>query len=149
MNFESNLTVSRAAHCDSILILDSGEAMLFFHCSNSWDFIMKLRIFIATIIASASLAGTAYAEAGIDAPDTPATDIHGAPGNTPGFGGSSANPDGGGKNGGDGIHMIDHAPGQDGEVAPGELGGPSNDMHGGLDGTTGRGGDSSNGNSGR
>jgi hypothetical protein len=75
------------------------------------------------------------------APDTPATDIHGAPGNTPGFGGSSANPDGRGKgkNGGQGIHNISGgSPGQGGDVTPGEKGGPSNDMHGGLDATTGR-----------
>lgn len=84
-------------------------------------------------------AGTAFAEAAIDAPDTVGTDIHGTPGNTPGFGGSSANPKGGGVNGGDGIHGIGSgAPGQDGEVDPGEKGGPSGDMHGGMDATTGR-----------
>ena len=84
-------------------------------------------------------AGTAIAEAAIDAPVTTATGIHGTPGNTPGFGGSSANPNGKGKNGGGGVHNIGGgAPGQNGEVNPGEKGGPSGDMHGGLDATTGR-----------
>jgi len=92
-------------------------------------------------VALAGLATLPVAAKDKTAPDTPATDIHGAPGNTPGFGGSSANPDGrgNGKNGGQGIHNISGgAPGQGGAVTPGEKGGPSNDMHGGLDATTGR-----------
>ena len=101
---------------------------------------MKLSILIITSIAGTIFASTALAESQNEAPTTPATSIHGAPGNTPGFGGSSANPNGNGKNGGDGIHNIGGgAPGQNGEVNPGELGGPSGDMHGGLDATTGRG----------
>jgi hypothetical protein len=94
---------------------------------------------IALMFTAALLATPAAAGAKKDAPNTPATDIHGAPGNTPGFGGSSANPNGRGKNGGNGIHNIaGGAPGQNGNVQPGEKGGPSNDMHGGLDATTGR-----------
>ena len=49
-------------------------------------------IFAAAAVSLPLLSGTALAEAGIEAPETPATDIHGAPGNTPGFGGASANP---------------------------------------------------------
>ena len=98
----------------------------------------KTYLTLAAMLASLS-AGAALAEAAKHAPVTPATDIHGAPGNTPGFGGSSANPNGGGKNGGGGIHNIGGgAPGQEGSVTPGEKGGPSGDMHGGLDATTGR-----------
>lgn len=90
-------------------------------------------------VALALAAGPVTAQSTKDAPDTPATDIHGAPGNTPGFGGNSANPNGKGKNGGGGIHNIGGgAPGQNGDVDPGEKGGPSGDMHGGLDATTGR-----------
>jgi hypothetical protein len=102
-----------------------------------------------------NLARTAYADAGDQGqtpPVTPATDIHGAPANTPGFGdgagNASANPMGLGQGGGDGIHMIQEgSPGFDGDPNIGTLGGPSGGMHGGLDGNTGRGG--ANGNSGR
>ena len=100
---------------------------------------MKPTTLIVTALASAALFSSALAESKNDAPVTPATSIHGAPGNTPGFGGSSANPNGNGKNNGDGIHNIGGgAPGQGGSVSAGEKGGPSNDMHGGLDDTTGR-----------
>ena len=99
----------------------------------------KIVIALGTMVATVGLVGAAAAQSPNDAPETPATDIHGAPGNTPGFGGNSANPNGNGVNGGNGIHMIGNgAPGQNGDVTPGELGGPSNDMHGGLDATTGR-----------
>lgn len=79
----------------------------------------------------------ARAEAPIDAPVNKATDIHGAPGNTPGFGGSSANPDGAGVgvNGGQGIHNIGAAPGQGGANEPNDR--PAGNMHGGLAGATG------------
>lgn len=101
---------------------------------------MKLSLVIAAgLLGLALTTGVASAGSSITAPNTPATDIHGAPGNTPGFGGSSANPNGQGVAGGNGIHNIaGGAPGQDGNVTPGEKGGPSNDMHGGLDATTGR-----------
>jgi len=73
------------------------------------------------------------------APKTPATSIHGAPGNTLGFDGRSANSQGGGKNGGGGIHNIaGGAPGQNGGAGTGGKGGPSGNMHGGLDATMGR-----------
>ena len=99
-----------------------------------------MRLTLAGIVLVAmGMAGTAIAESGRDAPVTPATSIHGAPGNTPGFGGSSANPKGGGKNGGNGIHNIaGGAPGQNGGAGTGGKGGPSGNMHGGLDATTGR-----------
>lgn len=73
------------------------------------------------------------------APETPATSIHGAPGNTPGFGGNSANPNGNGVNGGDGIHDIGGgAPGQAGYNPAKDGRDPANSMHGGLNDTTGR-----------
>ncbi len=100
---------------------------------------MKIATGLIVAAACAALTGTAIAGSSRDAPETPATDIHGAPGNTPGFGGNSANPNGNGVNGGNGIHNISGgAPGQNGSVDPGEKGGPSGDMHGGLDATTGR-----------
>ncbi len=73
--------------------------------------------------------------AAIDAPVTKATAIHGAPGNTPGFGGSSANPVGGGVNGGGGIHNIAAAPGQGGANTADDR--PAGNMHGGLAANTG------------
>ena len=61
---------------------------------------------------------------------------YGAPGNTPGFGGSSANPNGVGNNGGNGIHNIGGgAPGQGGVNEPDDR--PAGNMHGGLAGATG------------
>jgi len=69
---------------------------------------------------------------GQEASTTPATEIHGAPGNTPGFGGSSASPEGNGVGDGNGIHNIaGGAPGQNGGFAQeGEP--PACTMHGGL-----------------
>ena len=100
---------------------------------------MTIRILALAVIATTSMIGAVSAQSPNQAPITPATSIHGAPGNTPGFGDSSANPNGQGKNGGNGIHNIGGgAPGQNGSVDPGEKGGPSGDMHGGLDATTGR-----------
>ena len=63
---------------------------------------------IATAIAIFVLGsfGWAAADSGNDAPTTPATTFHGLPGNNPGFGGASANPQGGGQGGGNGIHDI-------------------------------------------
>lgn len=101
------------------------------------------RSFVGLVAIAMTIAPLGVAaQSSRDAPDTPATVIHGAPGNTPGFGGRSANPaeTGKGKNGGAGIHNISGgAPGQNG-VKPGGggRGGPSNDMHGGLDAYTGR-----------
>jgi|GEM_PF-2976571 len=96
---------------------------------------------LVTIAMTMTPLGVAAQNSPEDAPVTPATAIHGAPGNTPGFGGRSANPagTGTGKNGGAGIHNIGAAPGQGGATqGGGSRGGPSNDMHGGLDETTGR-----------
>ena len=58
---------------------------------------------VMLLAATALLAGPALAASKKQAPETKATEIHGAPGNTPGFGGSSANPNGIGRNGGGGI----------------------------------------------
>lgn len=83
-------------------------------------------------------------QASIDAPlDGEAADVmHGSPGNTPGFGGASANPKGGGVDGGDGIHNIDSNWGiaDDGDTDrdPGSQGGPADEMHMGLDTWTGQ-----------
>ena len=91
---------------------------------------------LALIIACASPLMAASKK---DAPVTKATSIHGTPDNTPGHGGSSANPRGKGKNGGQGVHNIGGgAPGQGGSASPGKRGGPSGDMHGGMDDATGR-----------
>ena len=101
---------------------------------------MRLRTFVSVAaIPALLLAGSALAESPNEAPDTPATDIHGAPANTPGFGGSSASPNGNGKNGGNGIHMIANgAPGQAGYNPYRDKKDPANSMHGGLNATTGR-----------
>lgn len=81
-----------------------------------------------------TLSPPASAQSSRDAPETRATDFHGAPGNTPGFGGSSANPQGEGVNGGNGIHGIANNPGQSGnQPSSDDPGGPAQDMHGGLD----------------
>jgi hypothetical protein len=96
------------------------------------------RVAIASAAAGAFLLMPAFvpgaaAASSKQAPVTPATDIHGAPGNTPGFGGSSANPNGEGNNGGNGIHMIANgAPGQGGEHPTDGGDPPGCDMHGGL-----------------
>jgi len=73
-----------------------------------------LLTYAAIAVAVIGLSSPAAAGAGIDAPDTPATTFHGLPGNNPGFGGSSANPNGTGVNGGNGIHGIANTPGQEG-----------------------------------
>ncbi|NKB54430.1 MAG: hypothetical protein GKR97_19860 [Rhizobiaceae bacterium] len=100
---------------------------------------MKIKLVAATGTILVAMIGTVAAESSRDAPITKATEIHHTPGNTPGFGGSSANPNGNGRNGGGGVHNIGGgAPGQGGSVSPGEKGGPSGDMHGGLDNATGR-----------
>jgi hypothetical protein len=85
-------------------------------------------------------AGAAQAESSLDeAPDNKASDIHGAPGNTPGFGGESANPNGRGKgkNGGSGIHSIEDAPGQGDKNEDDNPPSAAGDMHGGLGANTG------------
>ena len=76
------------------------------------------------------------------APTTKATAIHGAPANTPGFGGNSASPNGNGAGGGNGIHNIaGGAPGHTAEFDPPGQGDPDDrpagNMHGGLAGATG------------
>ena len=60
-----------------------------------------------------------------------------SPNDAPGFGGSSANPEGRGvgKNGGSGIHSIEDAPGQGGNNEEEDR--PAGNMHGGLAGATG------------
>lgn len=93
--------------------------------------------YLATVAAIALAIGVSVgiASAGTTntAPVTPATAIHGLPGNNPGYGGSSANPAGTGVNGGNGIHDIaDGAPGWDGTSAAGGEEPPSCTMHGGL-----------------
>lgn len=76
--------------------------------------------------------GSAAAAPGT-APVTPATEIHGLPGNNPAHGGSSANPTGGGVNGGNGIHDInDGAPGFDGSSASTAGEPPACTIHGGM-----------------
>ncbi|MDF2765544.1 MAG: hypothetical protein K0S81_2538 [Rhodospirillales bacterium] len=94
------------------------------------------RYAVMLLAATALLAGPALAASKKSAPQTKATAIHGAPGNTPGFGGSSANPRGKGKNGGNGIHNIGGgAPGQGGVNEADDR--PAGNMHGGLAGATG------------
>lgn len=75
------------------------------------------------------------------APVNPATEWHGLPGAggaNPGWDGNSANPDGNGVDGGNGIHNIaGGAPGQGaGESAAEDADGepPACDMHGGFNG---------------
>jgi hypothetical protein len=70
--------------------------------------------------------------------NNPATDHHGLPNNNPSRGGSSANPNGVGKNGGGGIHGIGNVPGQLG-INPNDDGVPGfanqlDTVHGGLGG---------------
>lgn len=66
------------------------------------------------LVAVIGLAIPAFAGTDNEAPVTPATTFHGLPGNNPGYGGSSANPNGTGVNGGNGIHGIAATPGQAG-----------------------------------
>lgn len=99
---------------------------------------MKKYILTAAL-AFALMTTAAAAQSGRDAPQTPATDHHGLPGNNPGFGGSSANPNGEGKNGGGGIHGIGNVPGQNRDNYPGADGTPGfasqlGTVHGGLGG---------------
>jgi len=95
-----------------------------------------MRTAVLALAAVALMAAPALAASKREAPETKATDIHGAPGNTPGFGGSSANPNGGGVNGGNGIHNIGGgAPGQGGVNEEDDR--PAGNMHGGLAGATG------------
>jgi hypothetical protein len=101
---------------------------------------MAIRTFLSIVaIPALLLAGPALAASKKDAPVTTATSIHGAPGNTPGFGGSSASPNGNGVNGGNGIHnILGGAPGQAGYNPAQDGRDPANSMHGGLNATTGR-----------
>jgi hypothetical protein len=92
----------------------------------------NIAILIVMIFMSA-FAASAIADSSSDAPVTPATDIHGLPANNPGFGGASANPDGEGQGGGDGIHDIaDVQGGAAGTPADGNQP-PACVAHGGLD----------------
>lgn len=97
---------------------------------------MRLKSLYRPVIiffAFGALALAGGASAKVDAPVTPATEIHGLPANNPGFGGSSANPEGVGVNGGNGIHDInDGAPGQDGSSAAEAGQPPACTIHGGL-----------------
>jgi hypothetical protein len=95
-----------------------------------------MRIAALALAAISLIATPALAASKREAPVNKATAIHEAPGNTPGFGGSSANPNGGGVNGGNGIHNIGGgAPGQGGVNEPDDR--PAGNMHGGLAGATG------------
>jgi hypothetical protein len=111
-----------------------------------------MRALIASIAAGFVVATLAAApgaaQSSIDAPENPATDHHGLPGNNPGFGGSSANPQGQGANGGGGIHGIDNVPGHNPDNHPGADGvagfaSQLGTVHGGLGG--GHGGGHGNG----
>jgi Spy/CpxP family protein refolding chaperone len=92
---------------------------------------VRVLLVAAALFATAAV-GVAVADSGSDAPTTPATELHGLPGNNPGHGGASANPQGGGQGGGDGIHDI-------GDVQGGAAGTPADGSqppacvaHGGL-----------------
>lgn len=89
---------------------------------------------IAALSAESSSSPTKDATANAT-PTTPATTIHGLPGNNPANGGSSASPGGEGVNGGNGIHNIaGGAPGWDGTPTSQTDDGrqPACDMHGGM-----------------
>ena len=95
-------------------------------------------LFSAVLAGGLALGSLASVDAapnngGNDAPVTPATAMHGLPGNNPAHGGNSANPNGAGANGGNGMHNIaGGAPGQNGVSAA--VGGepPACTMHGGM-----------------
>jgi hypothetical protein len=103
----------------------------------------KITLGLATVLTLAAFEPVA-AQSGRDAPTNPATHHHGLPGNNPGFGGSSANPNGNGKNGGNGIHGIGNVPGQNRDNHPSN-GAPGfrdqlDTVHGGLGGGHSHGG---------
>ena len=77
-----------------------------------------VRMMAAVAIVSLASNLPAAAQSGRTAPTTPATDHHGLPGNNPGYGGSSANPQGNGKNNGGGIHGIGNVPGKNADNHP-------------------------------
>jgi hypothetical protein len=95
-----------------------------------------IKTYLAAVAALAlAIALTVGASTAAPGDNTPrATEIHGLPGNNPANGGSSANPNGGGVNGGNGIHNIaGGAPGQGAGAAANEAGRPpACNMHGGL-----------------
>lgn len=101
-------------------------------------------IMVAAVFSLGFLfADSVAAESSRKAPETPATHHHGLPGNNPGFGGSSANPQGKGKNGGGGIHGIGNVPGHNPDNYPGADGTPGfasqlGTVHGGLGGGKGK-----------
>jgi hypothetical protein len=92
----------------------------------------KLAAVVAVVVMVLGFGiGTASADPDKAAPVTRATEIHGLPGNNPGYGGSSASPNGNGAGGGNGIHNIaGGAPGQNGGHADDRP--PACTMHGGL-----------------
>lgn len=101
-----------------------------------------MKTIIAGAAAAALLCALGLSEANAqsrrEAPTTPATHHHGLPGNNPGFGGSSANPQGTGKNGGGGMHGIGNVPGKNANNHP-SVGRPGfrdqiGTVHGGLGG---------------
>lgn len=95
---------------------------------------MKTLVVATTVLLL--LSGSAMADRKKDAPTTPATEHHGLPGNNPSnAGGASANPNGQGAGGGNGIHDIDQNPGQSGNHPDpsGTATQPAENMHGGLD----------------
>ena len=98
-------------------------------------------VFAVTLSLGIAVADTAAAQSSRTAPENAATAHHGLPGNNPGFGGSSANPQGKGKgkNGGGGIHGIGNVPGHNPDNRPGADGTPGfasqlGTVHGGLGG---------------
>jgi len=93
-----------------------------------------VRLVLVAIAVFAVMAfGVAYADSGNDAPTTPATTFHGLPGNNPGYGGASANPQGGGQGGGNGIHDIADVQGNANGGAGINGQPPACTAHGGLD----------------
>jgi hypothetical protein len=99
-----------------------------------------MKVIFTRVTAAALLATLVVAQASAEskrgAPNTPATHHHGLPGNNPGFGGASANPQGTGKNGGGGIHGIGNVPGKNAANHP-SVGTPGfrdqiGTVHGGL-----------------
>lgn len=89
----------------------------------------------AVVLAAAGVAGVSYAGTANEAPVTPATTIHGLPGNNAGFSdqanGACPATNGNGACDG-GIHNIASNPGQSGTSPQDRDTPPACDMHGGL-----------------
>lgn len=91
-----------------------------------------IAMFAVLALVTGAMTGMAVAKK--DAPETPATDYHGLPGNNGGFSdqANGACPAGAGANCDGGIHGIGNNPGQSGD-SPADQGVPACNMHGGLD----------------